>query len=189
MFRYRNENPVLHRPMVVVLLMGTALVTCVLWGCSSSPDEVVVVETNKGTLVIELYPESAPKTVENFRSLVSRGFYDGLTFHRYVPGFVIQGGDPNGDGSGGPGYTIPAEFTNPMQRKHVTGIVAMARKGDDMDSAGSQFYICLAPAPNLDGSYTTFGFVIKGMDVVRKLRKGDKMLRVTLQPRKDIVPG
>ena len=143
-------------------------------------------DTNKGTIVIELYPESAPKTVENFRALINRQFYNGLTFHRYDVGFVIQGGDPNGDGSGGPGYTIPSEAHLPGQRRHVSGVVAMARK-QDPDSAGCQFYICLGPAPHLDGGYTTFGFVIKGMDVVRKIRKGDKMLNVSLKLRKEII--
>ncbi|HWP35542.1 MAG TPA: peptidylprolyl isomerase [Thermodesulfobacteriota bacterium] len=125
-------------------------------------------------IVIELYPDVAPRTVENFLALVRRGFYDGLTFHRVVPGFVVQGGDPNGDGTGGPGYAIKAEFN---ARKHVTGTVAMARAAHP-DSAGSQFYICLAPQPSLDGKYTVFGQVIEGMDVVQRIRPGDVMQRV-----------
>jgi cyclophilin family peptidyl-prolyl cis-trans isomerase len=139
-------------------------------------DEVAVLETTQGKIVIELYPDSAPITVANFRKLIKRGFYDGLTFHRYVQDFVIQGGDPAGDGIGGPGYAITDEFN---ERKHVTGSVAMAHAGPN--TAGSQFYICLAPAPHLNGGYTVFGQVIQGMDNVFKLREGDKMTKITLE--------
>jgi cyclophilin family peptidyl-prolyl cis-trans isomerase len=128
---------------------------------------VATVETNKGTFSFELFPEDAPGTVENFVKLARKGFYDGTIFHRVVPGFVIQGGDPTGTGSGGPGYTIKAEFN---KRKHVAGTVAMARSAHP-DSAGSQFYVCLAPTPHLDGSYTVFGQVIEGMDVVQAIGK------------------
>jgi len=106
-----------------------------------------------GEIRIEFYPEDAPKTVENFVTLAKKGFYDGLTFHRVEPGFVVQGGDPKGNGTGGPGYTIKAEFN---KQKHLRGAVAMARS-QDPDSAGSQFYICFQPAPFLDGKYTVFG--------------------------------
>ncbi|HIE28782.1 TPA: peptidylprolyl isomerase [Candidatus Poribacteria bacterium] len=140
-------------------------------------DEVAVLETAKGKIVIELYPDSAPVTVANFRKLIKRRFYDGLAFHRYIEDFVIQGGDPKGDGTGGPGYTIKDEFN---ERKHLTGTVAMA-KTNAPNSAGSQFYICLAPAPHLNGSYTVFGQVIQGMDNVFKLRQGDRMTKVTLE--------
>jgi len=124
-----------------------------------------------------MFPDSAPNTVANFIYLAKKGFYDGLTFHRVEPDFVIQGGDPNGNGTGGPGYHIKAEFNS---RKHLEGTVAMARS-DDPDSAGSQFYICLAPQPSLDGKYTVFGQVIEGMDVVKKIKVGDKMLKVTVE--------
>lgn len=127
-----------------------------------------------GTIKIEFYPDSAPNTVANFEKLANTGFYNGLTFHRYEPNFVIQGGDPNGNGTGGPGYKIKAEF-NP--RKHLAGTVAMAR-AQDPDSAGSQFYICLAPAPFLDNQYTVFGQVVDGMDLVLQLRRGDRMKSV-----------
>ncbi|MBI4209681.1 MAG: peptidylprolyl isomerase [Deltaproteobacteria bacterium] len=127
-----------------------------------------------GKIVIEFHPDSAPKTVENFLKLTREGFYDGLTFHRVEPGFVVQGGDPRGNGTGGPGYLIPAEFND---RPHVTGTVAMARSADP-DSAGSQFYICLAPQPFLDRNYTVFGQVIEGMDVVSQIQRGDRMKRV-----------
>jgi cyclophilin family peptidyl-prolyl cis-trans isomerase len=139
-------------------------------------NEVAVLETTQGKIVIELYPDSAPVTVANFRKLINRKFYDGLTFHRYVEDFVIQGGDPTGDGGGGPGYAIQDEFN---ERNHVTGTVAMAHAGPG--TAGSQFYICLAPSPHLNGGYTAFGQVIQGMDNVFKLRQGDRMTKVTLE--------
>ncbi|MBV9851069.1 MAG: peptidylprolyl isomerase [Armatimonadetes bacterium] len=145
---------------------------------------VVRMVTTKGVILIKLFPRDAPITCANFEKLVRKGFYNGLTFHRYEPGFVIQGGDPNGNGSGGPGYTIKGEFRSngvPNPLKHNTGAVAMART-DDPNSAGSQFYICLAPAPFLDDKYAVFGQVIKGQDVAEKLHKGDKMIRVTLTP-------
>lgn len=143
---------------------------------------VVMLETDKGTIEMELYPDVAPKTVANFIKLIEMEFYDGLTFHRYVENFVIQGGDPEGSGSGGPGWTIPGEFQNPKLRskmpRHRKGVVAMAR-ANSPDSAGSQFYICLNAKPSkyfsLNGQYTTFGKVIGGMDVVDQLRKGDVM--------------
>ena len=135
------------------------------------------VETNKGTFVIEFYPEDAPNTVKNFIRLAESGFYDGLTFHRYVPDFVIQGGDPRGDGTGDAGYNIDAEFN---QRKHVTGTVAMARSRDP-NSASCQFYVTLSPKPHLDGSYTVFGQVIEGMETVNELRAGDVMEKVTVE--------
>ena len=129
-----------------------------------------------GVIVIEFYPADAPKTVENFVKLAKKGFYDGVTFHRREENFVIQGCDPKGNGTGGPGYTIPAEFN---KQKHVRGAVAMART-QDPNSAGSQFYICLAPANFLDGQYTVFGIVTKGMDVVDKVKVGDKMKTVSI---------
>lgn len=143
-------------------------------------NERVIIETDKGKMVLELYPDVAPKTVENFRKLISKGFYNGLTFHRVVPGFVVQGGDPDGDGTGGPGYMIPAEFND---KKHLRGTLAMARSADP-DSAGSQFYICLAPQPRLDGQYTVFGQVVEGVETIDSITVGDKMNRVYLEPTK-----
>lgn len=137
---------------------------------------LVTMETDKGTIEFILYPDTAPNTVANFISLAKKGFYDGLTFHRVVADFMIQGGDPNGDGSGGPGYRIKAEFN---ARQHLEGTVAMAR-ADDPDSAGSQFYICLTPQPSLDGKYTVFGQVTNGLSVVHAIQQGDKILKVTL---------
>ena len=132
--------------------------------------------TNHGPIELELHDDDAPTTVENFRKLAGDGFYDGLTFHRVEPGFVVQGGDPQGNGMGGPGYKIKAEFN---KQKHVRGAVAMART-QDPNSAGSQFYICLAPANFLDGQYTVFGIVTKGMDVADKVKVGDKMKTVKI---------
>jgi peptidyl-prolyl cis-trans isomerase B (cyclophilin B) len=141
-----------------------------------------IIDSDRGTIVIELYPAVAPKTVENFETLVKKGYYNGLTFHRVEPGFVVQGGDPNGNGTGGPGYTVPAEIS-PTEH-HLRGTLAMARTGDDVNpqraSSGSQFYICLEAAPFLDNNYTSFGGVIKGMDVVDKIRVGDHMKNITL---------
>ena len=139
-----------------------------------------IIDTERGTIVLELYPEAAPKTVANFETLVNKGFYNGLTWHRVVPDFVIQGGDPDGTGAGGPGYTVPAE----IKEKHLRGSLATARQGDEVNptraSSGSQFYICLQPQPGLDGQYTVFGGVIKGMDAVDQIQKGDHMKKITL---------
>ncbi len=127
-----------------------------------------------GTIKLEFYPDSAPLHVANFEKLANSGFYNGLNFHRVEPGFVVQGGDPNGDGTGGPGWNVKAEFSS---RKHLTGTLAMARSSNP-DSAGSQFYICLAPAPFLNGNYTVFGQVTEGMELVQQIKRGDKMTSV-----------
>jgi peptidyl-prolyl cis-trans isomerase B (cyclophilin B) len=141
-----------------------------------------IIDTDRGTVVIELYPAVAPKTVDNFETLTKKGFYNGLTFHRVVPDFVVQGGDPDGNGTGGPGYTVPAEIDK--KEKHLRGSVATARTGDQVNpqraSSGSQFYICLEPQAGLDGDYTIFGAVISGMEVVDKIKKGDKMKTIKL---------
>jgi peptidyl-prolyl cis-trans isomerase B (cyclophilin B) len=125
-----------------------------------------------GTVKIELYPDVAPNTVNNFISLVNKGFYDGLTIHRIVPGFVIQGGDPLGNGTGNPGYVIKGEFTSngfTNNLKHTRGVISMARRAQPMDSAGSQFFIMLQNNDSLNGDYAAFGKVIEGMDVVDKI--------------------
>ena len=129
-----------------------------------------------GEIRLELFPEDAPKTVENFVTLANKGFYSGLNFHRVVPDFVVQGGCPKGNGTGGPGYQIKAEFN---KQKHVRGSVAMARS-QDADSAGSQFYICYGTTPHLDGQYTVFGKVVSGMEHVDRIKQGDKMTSVTI---------
>jgi cyclophilin family peptidyl-prolyl cis-trans isomerase len=134
-----------------------------------------------------LYHDVAPRHVENFVWLARDGFYDGLVWHRYVAGFVIQGGDPKGTGEGGPGYTVPAEFSD---KQHVLGAVAAARLGDEvnpkMESSGSQFYICLADVHQLDNKYTVFGQVVRGMDVVDKLRQTDYMEKIVIVNVNDI---
>jgi peptidylprolyl isomerase/peptidyl-prolyl cis-trans isomerase B (cyclophilin B) len=145
-------------------------------GSKPVKQSAVITMEKGGDIVIEFYPADAPKTVDNFVKLAKKGFYNGVVFHRREENFVIQGGDPKGNGTGGPGYTIPAEFN---KQKHVRGAVAMART-QDPNSAGSQFYICLAPANFLDGQYTVFGIVTKGMDVVDKVKVGDKMKTVKI---------
>ncbi|HBI23948.1 MAG TPA: peptidylprolyl isomerase [Nitrospiraceae bacterium] len=138
---------------------------------------IATIEMEKGNIVFEMFPDTAPKTVERISHLIESGFYNGLKFHRVVPGFVIQGGDPLGNGTGGSGVKLPAEFNN---KPHVTGSVAMARAADP-NSADSQFYICLAPQPSLDGKYTVFGQVTEGLEVIQKVRIGDVMKKVTLK--------
>lgn len=133
---------------------------------------IVTIEMNSGkTIKLELYPEVAPNTVNNFISLVKKGFYDGVIFHRVIPGFMIQGGDPDGTGAGGPGYSIAGEFTsNGFQNdlEHTRGVLSMARTGEP-DSAGSQFFIMHADYPSLDTQYAAFGKVIEGIEVVDEI--------------------
>lgn len=130
-----------------------------------------IVVKNYGTIEAELYPHIAPNTVNNFIYLANSGFYDGLTFHRVIKDFMIQGGDPNGNGTGGPGYSIKGEFSNNNFKnnlKHTEGVLSMARS-QNKNSAGSQFFIVTKDQPGLDGDYATFGKVISGMDVVHKI--------------------
>ena len=133
---------------------------------------IVTIEMESGAVMSgELYPEIAPNTVNNFIALANSGFYDGVVFHRVIPGFMIQGGDPDGNGTGGPGYEIKGEFSaNGFKNdlKHTLGVLSMARTMIP-DSAGSQFFIMVADAPHLDGQYAAFGKVIEGMDVVNKI--------------------
>ena len=133
---------------------------------------IVTIEMEDGSIIkAELYPDIAPNTVNNFISLIEHGFYDGLIFHRVIPGFMIQGGCPEGTGMGGPGYSIKGEFIQngySNQLKHQRGILSMARAMNP-DSAGSQFFIMHEDAPHLDGAYASFGKVIEGMDVVDKI--------------------
>jgi cyclophilin family peptidyl-prolyl cis-trans isomerase len=159
---------------------------------------VAELETTAGTMVLGFYPDVAPGHVKNFVDLARKGFYDGTLFHRVIKGFMIQGGDPNTKdlskaalwGQGGPGYTIKAEFS---KKPHMRGTLSMARKGNDVNSAGSQFFICHAPAPNLDNQYSVFGELLTGYDVLDKIAAapvtGDrpqdpvKILKVTVRPR------
>ena len=139
----------------------------------NSSNEVAVIKTSEGDMVVQFWNDTAPNTIENFKKLARQSFYDGTIFHRIVKGFMIQGGDPNSKdpakensyGQGGPGYKIKAEFND---HPHERGVISMAR-GPDPDSAGSQFFICLAPVHRLDHQYTTFGKLIKGEDVLEKI--------------------
>jgi len=129
-------------------------------------------------MTLELFPESAPKTVARFSELVKKGFYNGLAFYRVLPKFLVQTGDPSGNGTGGSGQTLPAEFN---ERKHIAGTVGLARRHDP-DSAESQFYICLEPQPFLDGKYTVFGQVIEGLELLSKIQERDSVLKLSLKP-------
>ena len=164
-------------------------------------DSLVVIETTMGAIKIELFTESAPKHAENFKKLTREGFYNGATFHRVIPGFVVQGGDPNSrsqdrslHGRGGPGYTIPAEIGTDHKRSYI----AAARLGDQVnperESSGSQFYICLDDLPSLDGAYTVFGRVVEGMEVVDQIAQVPtdmndnpvdrvEMIQITIEPK------
>jgi peptidyl-prolyl cis-trans isomerase B (cyclophilin B) len=139
----------------------------------NASNEVAVIKTSEGEMVVQFWTDAAPNTIENFKKLAREGYYDGTIFHRIVKGFMIQGGDPNSKdpakensyGEGGPSYKVKAEFND---HSHQRGVISMARSSDP-DSAGSQFFICLAPVPRLDHQYTTFGKLIKGADVLEKI--------------------
>lgn len=135
------------------------------------------IETNKGNIVAEMFSDDAINTVKNFVTLAQKGYYNGLKFHRVVPDFVIQGGDPRGTGTGGPGYAIPCETNGPRQ-KHTLGAFSMAHAG--RDTGGSQFFVVLSEknTAHLDGKHTVFGQTIEGLDVVQAIRQGDIMTRV-----------
>ena len=133
------------------------------------------IETHEGKIVLELNFKEAPNTVANFVDLASKGFYDGLTFHRVIPGFMIQGGDPEGKGTGGPGYTIDNE---PNALKHETGVISMANRGPDTN--GSQFFTTQLPQPHLDGKHTVFGKVISGQDVVCRIEPNDPIINIKI---------
>ncbi|MGE5601776.1 MAG: peptidylprolyl isomerase [Nitrososphaerales archaeon] len=135
------------------------------------------IETNRGIIVANLFAAQAPRTVNNFVSLARDGFYDGVTFHRVIPDFMIQGGDPSGTGRGGPGYTFKDEF-DPKLKHDKPGVLSMANAGPNTN--GSQFFITHVPTPWLDGKHSVFGEVVKGQDVVDKIQQGDVMLSVTI---------
>jgi peptidyl-prolyl cis-trans isomerase B (cyclophilin B) len=155
--------------LALLILVGLAIHT----ETARAAEPKAIIDTKFGTIEITFFPDKAPKHVESFIKLAQSGFYNGTIFHRVIPGFVIQGGDPltkdkentTRYGTGGPGYNVKAEFN---ERPHVRGIVSMARS-QEPDSAGSQFFIVVADAPSLNGKYTVFGQVIKGMDVVDKI--------------------
>jgi len=140
---------------------------------------LAVINTSKGTIELELYPQFAPKTVNNFCFLAGEGYYDGVAFHRVIHDFMIQGGDPTGTGRGGPGYRFGDEIKgNPL--KHEKGVISMANAGPDTN--GSQFFITHSPQPHLDGKHTVFGKVVKGQEVVDAIQTGDRMEKVTANP-------
>jgi len=135
----------------------------------------ITIETNRGDMELELYPEHAPKTVNNFVFLAQEGFYDGVVFHRVISDFMIQGGDPTGTGRGGPGYKFEDEVAgNPL--RHETGVISMANAGPNTN--GSQFFITHSPQPHLDGMHTVFGKLVKGQDIMNAIQQGDSMLKV-----------
>jgi peptidyl-prolyl cis-trans isomerase B (cyclophilin B) len=177
-------------PAIVALLIGQFVLPASASSSkkaeASSKNPIVEMDTNKGIIKVEIFQDNAPITSRNFLDLVGRGFYNGLSFHRYEPGFCIQGGDPKGDGTGGfidsgtgRERTIPLEVS-PGLRHSAAGILAMARSNDP-NSASSQFYFTLGPASFLDGQYAVFGKVVSGLDVVQELRKGDKMTKVFIK--------
>ncbi len=135
-------------------------------------------ETTRGPIELELYPQHTPKTVNNFVFLARQGFYDGVTFHRVIDDFMIQGGDPTGTGRGGPGYQFEDEFT--PQLRHETGVISMANAGPNTN--GSQFFITHAPQPHLDDRHTVFGKVVDGQDVVDAIQQGDVIQKITVEP-------
>ena len=171
--------------MTILVAMPFQVMGCTGGGGSSAPQYIATIETEKGNIVVELFAADAPKTVDNFVSLASKGFYDNTTFHRVIPGFMAQGGDPTGTGAGGPGYTFEDEFN---QHSHVAGTLSMANRGPDTN--GSQFFICYTPQPHLDGRHTVFGQVIEGIDVLNNLTprdpsqrpafQGDTVIRITI---------
>ncbi len=136
----------------------------------SDPQNTVIIQLKTGRVAIQMRPDLAPRTVQRVKQLVRQGFYDGTPFHRVIDGFMVQGGDPTGSGMGGSGFKLGAEFS---VEQHQRGTVSMARAAG-FDSADSQFFICLAPAPKLDGKYTIWGQVIDGMDHVDEIKKGDE---------------
>lgn len=143
-----------------------------------SENPIVEMKTNKGTMLLELFQTDAPNTVASFMSLINKGFYNGLTFHRVIPDFVIQGGCPEGSGRGGPGYTIACEV-GPGKPKHQRGSLSMAHAGPN--TGGSQFFICHSPQAHLDGKHTVFGKVVEGLDIVDAIRAGDRMEEVKVK--------
>lgn len=158
------------------LLIGVVACTCSKEAAKKDAKNMVI-ETKYGTIEIQLYPDVAPQTVARIQELVEQGFYNGLSFHRVVPGFVVQGGDPRGDGTGGSGKKLAAEFNS---KQHVEGTVAMARASDP-NSADSQFYISLGRHAHLDNNYTVFGQVTKGLEFVKQIKVGDVMTKVSLK--------
>ena len=137
----------------------------------------VIIKTAHGNIAFKFYPKDAPNTSTRIAHLIKKGFYDGITFHRVIKNFVAQAGDPTGTGTSGSGVKLKAEFNS---KQHIRGTVAMARAGNDVDSADSQFYIALSTLPHLNGKYTVFGQVVEGDDILDKITKGDKILSMVM---------
>jgi peptidyl-prolyl cis-trans isomerase B (cyclophilin B) len=158
--------------VVIALVVVVVVITTIPEG----PKTYATIETEKGNLVLELFASDVPRTVNNFVTLAREGFYDGLTFHRVVPGFVVQGGCPIGDGTGGPGYVFDDEIT---EHTHVAGALSMANSGPNTN--GSQFFITYTPQHHLDGLHSVFGQLVDGMDVMETIEQGDVMIRITIE--------
>ena len=180
-FNLPGENMKHKNVLITVVLIALIVFTL---GCADKSQQVqtgknriATIETSKGTIKFELYEKETPITTKNFIELAQSGFYNGLKFHRVEPGFVIQGGDPKGDGTGGSGKTIPLEINTSLT--HKKGAVGMARS-QDPNSASSQFYFTLGEEKFLDGKYAVFGQVIEGQEVVEKIAVGDKIIKVTI---------
>ena len=157
--------------VVIAVVVAVVAITTMPEG----PKTYATIETEKGNLVLELFASDVPRTVNNFVTLAREGFYDGLTFHRVVPGFVVQGGCPVGDGTGGPGYVFDDENTD---HTHVAGALSMANSGPNTN--GSQFFITYTPQHHLDGKHSVFGQLIEGTDVLDSLEQGDRIIRITI---------
>ncbi len=154
-----------------LLMMGSVMTETAK---AADPENTLYMDLKDGRVVIELRPDLAPRHVERIKTLVREGFYDGTPFHRVIDGFMVQGGDPTGTGTGGSRYPdLPAEFSAPSKARHLEGVTSMARTSDP-DSANSQFFIMLAPSPHLDGQYTIWGQVVQGMEFVHKIKKGSQ---------------
>ena len=170
----RNQNPMLNKPFRILIVFLGLLVAFLPLTVSAvpalNPENTIYLDLPSGRVVIQMLPNVAPRHVARIKELTRKGFYDGLSFHRVIPGFMAQTGDPLGDGSGGSGQQLKAEFSN---KQHIRGTVSMARASDP-NSADSQFFICFAPAPFLDGQYTVWGQVVSGMEFVDKIKAGSQ---------------
>ena len=158
------------------VVIAVVITVVVITKMPEGPKTYATIETEKGNLVLELFASDVPRTVNNFVSLARDGFYDGLTFHRVEPGFVVQGGCPIGDGTGGPGYQFDDEIT---EHTHVAGALSMANSGPNTN--GSQFFITYTPQHHLDGDHSVFGQLVEGMDVLERIEQGDVMIRITIE--------
>ena len=160
------------------VVIAVAVIVVVITTMPEGLRTYATIETEKGNLVLELFASDVPITVNNFIFLARDGFYDGLTFHRVEPDFVVQGGCPIGDGTGGPGYQFGDEIT---EHTHVAGALSMANKGPNTNTSGSQFFITYTARHDLDGGYSVFGQLVEGTDVLERIEQGDVMIRITIE--------